>query len=265
MQKIILLLAFITLNISTAQTKKKQILLVGTFHYANPGLDVAQLNNFNIMSEKSQKELETMSNKIKKFGPDKIFVEWEFKKQADLDKFYNKNTDSLFKNNKSEITQLALRTAKKLNHKKLYGMNLYTSFPYDSLMISMEKANQKDLMKRNEEITKSFEKDHNERIRKSSLQEMMLYYNTKQAENENLQWYLEVANRAGNPDDFTGASLVANWYKRNLYMYSLIQKLTESTDDKIMVLVGAGHASIIREFIIHDPAFEIVELSTVLK
>ena len=265
MQKIILLLALITFNMTSAQIKKKQILLIGTFHYSNPGLDVAQLNSFNIMSEKSQKELEIMSDKIKKFGPDKIFVEWEFKKQADLDKFYNKNTDSLFKTNKSEITQLALRTAKKLNHKKLYGMNLYTSFPYDSLMMSMEKANQKDLMKRNEESKKRNEKDHNERITKSSLQELMLHYNKKQTENRNIQWYLGIANRAGNPDDFTGASLVSNWYKRNLYMYSLIQKLTESTDDKIMVLVGAGHAALIREFIEHDPTFEIVELSTVLK
>ncbi|MFC0779858.1 DUF5694 domain-containing protein [Flavobacterium sp. HJSW_4] len=265
MKKFILLLALITFNITSAQTKKKQILLVGTFHYANPGLDVAQLNSFNIMSEKSQKELEIMSDKIKKFGPDKIFVEWEFNEQADLDKFYNKNADSLFKTNKNEITQLALRTAKKLNHKKLYGMNLYTSFPYDSLMMSMEKANQQDLLKRNSEWKKRNEKDHNERITKSSLQELMLHYNKKETENKNIQWYLEVANRAGNPDDFIGASLVSNWYKRNLYMYSLIQKLTESTDNKIMVLVGAGHAALIREFIMHDPTFEIVELSTVLK
>jgi hypothetical protein len=250
---------------TSAQIKKKQILLIGTFHYSNPGLDVAQLNSFNIMSEKSQKELEIMSNKIKKFGPDKIFVEWEYRKQADLDKFYNKNTDSLFKTNKSEITQLALRTAKKLNHKKLYGMNYYTSFPYDSLMMAMEKANQKDLMEKNKVSTENFEKTHNEKIRKSSLQEMMLYYNTKKSENENIQWYLEIANRAGNPDDFSGQSLVANWYKRNLYMYSFIQKLTESTDNKIMVLVGAGHAALIREFIAHDPQFELVELSTVLK
>ncbi len=48
-------------------------------------------------------------------------------------------------------------------------------------------------------------------------------------------------------------------------MYSLIQKLTESTDNKIMVLVGAGHAALIREFITHDPEFEIVDLATVLK
>jgi hypothetical protein len=120
-------------------------------------------------------------------------------------------------------------------------------------------------LKRNNEWKKRNEKDHNERITKSSLQELMLHYNKKETDNKNIQWYLEVANRAGNPDDFTGASLVSNWYKRNLYMYSLIQKLTESTDNKIMVLVGAGHAAIIREFITHDPEFEIVDLATVLK
>lgn len=265
MQKIILLLVLFTLNLSSAQTKKKQILLIGTFHFANPGLDIAQVKTFDIMSDKSQKELETISDKIKKFGPDKIFVEWKFSKQAELDQFYNKNTDSLFKNSKNEITQLALRTAKKLNHKKLYGIDYRTRFPYDSLMMSMEKANQKDLMKINTESTERFQKENNEKMTKSSLINLMLYYNEKATNEDNIQWYLEVANRAGNPDDFTGASLVSNWYKRNLYMYSLVQKLTESKDEKIMVLLGAGHAAMLREFIKHDPTFELVELSTVLK
>ncbi|WKL47960.1 DUF5694 domain-containing protein [Flavobacterium pectinovorum] len=265
MQKIILLLVLFTFNLSSAQTKKKQILLIGTFHFANPGNDVAQIKTFNIMSEKSQKELETISDKITKFGPDKIFVEWKFSQQNELDKFYNKNTDSLFKNSKNEITQLALRTAKKLNHKKLYGIDYRTRFPYDSLMMSMEKADQKDLMEKNTKMTEQFEKDQNERISKSTLTELMLYFNKKETDRENIQWYLEVANRTGKPDDFTGASLVANWYKRNLYMYSLVQKLTESKDEKIMVLLGAGHAAMLKEFIENDPTFELVELSTVLK
>ena len=265
MQKIILLLALITFNLSSAQTKKKQILLIGTFHFANPGNDVAKIKTFNVMSEKSQKELETMSDKIKKFGPDKIFVEWRFAKQAELDKFYNKNTDSLFKKDANEITQLALRAAKKLNHKKLYAIDYRTPFPYDSLMMSMEKADQKDLMEKTKKMMEEYQKEQNEKISKSTLTELMLYFNKKETDKDNLQWYLEVANRTGKPDDFTGASLVSNWYKRNLYMYSLIQKLTESKDDKIMVLVGGGHAAMFRQLIENDPTFELIELSTVLK
>ncbi|MET0944855.1 MAG: hypothetical protein ABWY22_05575, partial [Flavobacterium sp.] len=97
MQKIILVLMLITFNLSPAQTKKKQIVLFGSFHFENPGLDVAKVNTFNVMTDKSQKELENITDKIKQFGPDKIFVEWNYQKQAKLDTFYAKNTDSLLK------------------------------------------------------------------------------------------------------------------------------------------------------------------------
>ncbi|MFH6963152.1 DUF5694 domain-containing protein [Flavobacterium plurextorum] len=261
MQKIILLLVLIIFNLSSAQTKKKQILLFGSFHFENPGLDVAKVNTFNVMSDKSQKELENITNKIKKFGPDKIFVEWNFKKQDKLDKFYAKNTDSLLKNDSDEIVQIALRSAKKLGHKKLYGIDYNdTDFPYDSLVKEMKAANQFDLIKKNEETIKHNETDFNTKITKYSLTQLLLDVNTK-----DISWYLETAIKGGKTDNFVGAFLVSEWYRRNLYMYALIEKLTESKDDKIMVLLGAGHTAIIREFVKHNSEYEIVELSTVLK
>ncbi|MGQ3088552.1 MAG: DUF5694 domain-containing protein, partial [Flavobacterium sp.] len=102
--------------LSYGQSKKKQILIIGTFHFANPGLDVAQVNTFDVMSAKSQKELENITNKIKAFGPDKVFVEWSYKNQEGLDKLYLRKTDSLLKSNPDERIQLALRTAKKMKH-----------------------------------------------------------------------------------------------------------------------------------------------------
>ena len=261
MQKIILLLVLIIFNLSSAQTKKKQILLFGSFHFENPGLDVAKVNTFNVMSDKSQKELENITNKIKKFGPDKIFVEWNFQKQDKLDKFYAKNTDSLLKNDSDEIVQIALRSAKKLGHKKLYGIDYNdTDFPYDSLVKEMKAANQFDLIKKNEETIKHNETDFNTKITKYSLTQLLLDVNTK-----DISWYLETAIKGGKTDNFVGAFLVSEWYRRNLYMYALIEKLTESKDDKIMVLLGAGHTAIIREFVKHNSEYEIVELSTVLK
>lgn len=266
MNKIILLLVLITLNALTAQTKKKQILLLGTFHFENPGLDVAKLNTFNVMTDKSQKELENITDKIKKFGPDKIFIEWNYQKQAKLDKFYAKNTDSLLHKNADEIVQVALRSAKKLGHSKLYGIDYNNAdFPYDSLVKGMKEANQLDLIKRNEEVMKNYEIDQNKKIAKYSLTELLLDINTKKSNEENISWYLDTAIKGGKTDNFVGAFLVSEWYRRNLYMFALIQKLTESKDDKIMVLLGAGHTAMLRDFVAHDPSFEIVELATVLK
>ncbi|MFZ0597596.1 MAG: DUF5694 domain-containing protein [Flavobacterium sp.] len=267
MKKIALLLVFtIAFNTASAQSKKKQILLLGTFHFENPGLDVAKVNTFNVMSDKSQKELENITNKIKKFGPDKIFIEWNYQKQTKLDQFYNKNTDSLLHKDADEIVQVALRSAKKLGHKQLYAIDYNnTDFPYDSLVKGMTAAGQFDLIKRNEETMKHYETDQNAKIAKYSLTELLLDINTKASNDDNVKWYLETAIKGGKTDDFVGAYLVSEWYRRNLYMYALIQKLTESKDDKIMVLLGAGHTAMIREFVEHNPEFEIVELATVLK
>lgn len=266
MQKIILLLVLTTLNLTFAQTKKKQILVLGTFHFQNPGLDVAKINTFNVMSDKSQKELEGITNKIKKFGPDKIFVEWNYQKQDKLDQFYNKNTDSLFHKNADEITQLALRSAKKLGHTKLYAIDYKnTYFPYDSLVKGMKAAGQLDLITKDEEDMKKYQINQNKKIAKFSLTELLLDYNTKASNEENINWYIETALKGGKTDNFVGAYLVSEWYRRNLYMYALVKKLTESKDDKVMVLLGAGHAAMLKEFIVHDPTFEIVELATVLK
>jgi len=261
MQKIILLLVLTTFNLTFAQTKKKQILLFGSFHFENPGLDVAKVNTFNVMTDKSQKELENITDKIKKFGPDKIFVEWNYQKQAKLDQFFAKNTDSLLKNDSDERVQVALRSAKKLGLKKLYAIDYNeTDFPYDSLVKQMKTANQFDLIKKNEETMKDYETDFNAKITKYSLTQLLLDVNKP-----DLSWYLQTAIKGGKTDNFVGAFLVSEWYRRNLYMYALITKLTESKDDKIMVLLGAGHTEIIREFVEHNPDFEIVELATVLK
>ncbi|MEN2400906.1 DUF5694 domain-containing protein [Flavobacterium sp. MC2016-06] len=266
MQKIILLLVLFTLNTASAQTKKKQILLIGTFHFENPGLDVAKVNTFNVMSEKSQKELENITNKIKAFGPDKIFVEWNYEKQNNLDKFYAKNTDSLLHKDADEIVQLALRVAKKLGHQKLYGIDYHhANFPYDSLTKGMKQANQLDLLKSNDETMAYYSNSFNEKIKKYSLTELLIDSNSKESNNKNVEWYLGTANKAGKTDNFVGAYLVSEWYRRNLYMYALIQKLTESKDDKIMVLLGAGHTAMMREFIKYDPNFEIVELAAIVK
>lgn len=261
MQKIILLLVLTTFNLTFGQPKKKQILLFGSFHFENPGLDVAKVNTFNVMTDKSQKELENITDKIKKFGPDKIFVEWNYQKQAKLDTFFAKNTDSLLKNDSDERVQVALRSAKKLGHKKLYAIDYNdTDFPYDSLVKEMKVDNQLDLIKKNEETMKNYETDFNAKITKYSLTQLLLDVNKP-----DLSWYLQTAIKGGKTDNFVGAFLVSEWYRRNLYMYALITKLTESKDEKIMVLLGAGHTEMIREFVKHNPDFEIVELTTVLK
>ena len=53
----------------------KEVLLIGTFHYNNPGADVAKTKSFDILNQNSQQELKHISTKIAEYKPNKIFVE----------------------------------------------------------------------------------------------------------------------------------------------------------------------------------------------
>ena len=141
----------------------QEVLLIGTFHYHNPGADVAKTKSFDILNETSQLELEQISNSIKAYNPSKIFVEWPYDEQKELDSLYQLyKEDKYFSNDslsafylKNEIFQLAFRVAKKNNLEKVYAMDYRgTEFPYQKVMNDIESNNQAE---HKEEIEKSIE------------------------------------------------------------------------------------------------------------
>jgi len=269
----LLLLFLVGLSVK-AQKEEKQVLLIGTFHFNNPGLDVAQTETFDILKSESQIELEKIAKAIKDFGPDKIFVEWPYNEAEELDSIYNvysvrefsKDTSRSDFYRKNEIFQLAFRAAKKLDHPRVYPMDYNgTSFPYDSLMKTIEKNNQTSLKKEIDEKVAQFESEFNDQLNNGwSLTQIILDNNSKESRMSNISFYTDLSSRVGKVDEFVGAYLTSEWYRRNIYMWSVIQKMTENSDEKIMVLVGAGHAAIFDQIISYTPNWQITELIDIL-
>jgi hypothetical protein len=70
--------------------------------------------------------------------------------------------------------------------------------------------------------------------------------------------YLLLA-EAGKDADYTGADVVAGWYERNLKIAMNIVRTADSPDDRVLVLIGAGHAKLLRDFLRESPSVELVE------
>lgn len=276
----LILLSFVGITQGFAQSKRTDILLLGTFHFHNPGADLAKIKTFDVMTPKVQAELENITQKISVFHPDKIFVEWAWDEQKELDALYNaylggnyeqyvnttytKNRHNFFL--KNEIIQLAFRAGKKTNLTRIYALDYTkTDFPYDSVMKAMKAANQLSLIDKTQGAIKAFEADFNKKVATYSLTQLLLDMNTPESLASNKGLYLEIFNRAGSNNNFVGAFLVSEWYRRNLYMYSLVQKTLTAQDGKALVLVGAGHAAMMQEFVESDQQFRLKELKTVLK
>lgn len=272
-----ILIALLFISTLTFGQEKNKILTLGTFHFhlvkSQFGVD------FDINSEDKQKEINEIIKQIENYKPTKIFVEWEYNKQNQLDELFNlylkdktfelikrkygKNETMYFE---SEVQQLGFKLADKLGHKKLYAFDYLINEPNDTVMVAIQKANQTDLMN---EIQKEFGEYGQTIITKfqeeKSIKNLLLFFNNKELEDKLNSGYISLFNKVGSKEDFSGAYFVSERFKRNLYMYSLIQKQIDKTDERILVIVGGQHSAGFRDFIRDDKNLEKVELETILK
>ncbi|MGM0934059.1 MAG: DUF5694 domain-containing protein [Bacteroidota bacterium] len=265
----------ITENTTTTNLdQKKEILLIGTFHYNNPGADVAKTKSFDILSEKSQLELEQISSSIKKYNPTKVFVEWPYNEQNELDSLYQLYKENKYFTNdslsdfylKNEIFQLAFRVAKQNNLDKVYGVDYPdTEFPYQEVMNDIESNNQINLKEQIEKSIAQFTTDFDSMIESgASLKELTFAMNTEEMRNASNDLHINMFSLAGSTDEFNGVYLTSEWYRRNLYMWSLIQKNTSISDERVMFLTGSSHAAMIELFVKENRDWEIKELKEII-
>ncbi|MFD2099323.1 DUF5694 domain-containing protein [Flagellimonas iocasae] len=253
----------------------KQVLLIGTFHYNNPGADVAQTKSFDILSESAQAELEEISEKIKEYKPDQVLVEWPYNEQQELDSLYqlyladnyftNDNLSSYYQ--KSETFQLAFRVAKKAGLPSVKAVDYRnTDFPFDSLMTVTAQQNQTTLQKKFTEGIERFTQEFDEKIESgASLLDMTYYLNTEELRQFSNEFHTQVPLLVGDRDNFVGAYLASEWYRRNLYMWALAQKATQPNDKRIMLLLGSSHVAMIKNFIDKNPDWDTVELEKIMQ
>lgn len=280
----ILLLLLITL-LSACHVKKynqqadnknpdaKEVLLLGTFHYNNPGADVVKSDVFDVMSDDGQKQVEELANKIVKYNPSKIFTEWEVEDQDNLDSAYEKYLNGSYFDNenlsnfqrKNEIFQLAFRVAKKLKYKKVYAIDS-TENPFDyPLVIEAMSENNQDALKANlEQTLKSFGEEASNDAASLSLEEIYLKTNTHKHSSKNIELYTETLIKAGSLQNSAGADVVAQWYKRNLRMWANIQKQVTQEDKRVMVLLGSGHTAILDQIIAYNSQWKVADLRKIL-
>lgn len=259
---ILILLVAVT---SDAQQKKTQVLLLGSFHFDNPGLDVAKFENANILSAQRQKEVLEVVEKIKLFRPDKIFIEMPVERQQKLDSSFNKYKNGELKLGASETHQIAYRVAKELNHQGLFAVD-YTeaNFPFDSLMQSATEAQQFEFLGMVKQELEKIEKDFNESLKTKTVKEILLHHNSPEVMKETVGIYYEflIAGKKGN---HVGSYLTSEWWRRNMVIYENVLKTLNGKEERILILFGSGHTALLHEMMKYNKKLELVPLADVLK
>ncbi|AXG71140.1 hypothetical protein KORDIASMS9_03395 [Kordia sp. SMS9] len=263
-------------KLETEGTEKIKVYLLGTFHFAQTD------STYNVLDTKHQKSIEDLCEIIANQKPDKIFVERqpEYEFQNKIDSLYNiyiKMSRPLKARN--EIYQVGFRAAKKLGHKKVFQCDhpgQYGRFNRATIDYAT-KNNQTDILeaKRLGTVMRYDDTVDEDSIMNSvTLLEYIQWINSPEVMTTSHASYLTNYPQIGSndyynyDDDFTliGAELTADWYNRNIMIYSkMINQVEYENDKSILLLMGADHIPIIKSFFDANPYFKVEQTSEWLK
>ena len=251
---------------------KATVMILGSTFFTNPRINRFNVRMDDVLAPKRQSEMEQLVSQIKAFAPTKIAVYMDQSLDAELNANYQGYLDGTYQLTRSYREQIGFRLAKQMGHSKLYGIAHWPEHKPildkidDHLMdfdAFAEMHNQEHLLptmssdgqkvRRGADGTLWVEQEQYE-----PLIDMYIRMNEPEQIYADHQPYLRTA-RIGLNDQYPGANWVAHWwYAHNLKNFVNLTRITESTDDRILLIVGAGHVYLIQQFL-EDSGDYIVE------
>lgn len=236
--------------------QKVPILLVGSYHFSNPGLDLVKNDLDDHMSAKRQAEIREVVDRLAEFRPTKIMVEWPAS-DTGFDERYQQYRAGDYTLKVNEREQIGLRLAKMLGHEHIYPVDHRSGMDFDSMMqYGMSNGMEAEVAKFQETAQKVGDMQ-NAFYAKSTVQEILAMMNSELYIKANQGLYLDMLKFSG-LDSQPGADVIGGWYTRNLRTLSTIRHLSKP-GDRVMVLMGASHTAILNRFVKDSIFFELAD------
>jgi hypothetical protein len=235
----VLALAVSSAHSTRSQQPKPEVLVLGVYHMANPGHDLFNMQADDVRAPKRQQEIAKLIEVLKRFNPSKIAIESNIYSQRS-GKEYADYLAGKYTLTSNEIDQIGYRLAKELGHRKVYPVDVDADFPFQPV-VNYAKASgrSKELDSMMAEIG-AMVKAQNDYLTSHTILETLLYMNADDKVAQDVGFYYREA-QFGEAGDWAGADLVAEWFRRNMRIYSNVTQLVHSPTDRILVIFGAGH------------------------
>ena len=246
-----------------AAPPRPEVLVVGTYHMANPGRDIFNTEADDVLAPKRQAEIAQVIEVLKRFRPTKIAVERAAGDQR-IQKDYAAYLAGTHELTRNEIEQLGFRLAKKLGHKSVHAVDADGEFPYlRVLKFAKATGREKEFDALNAEVG-AMVKANNAYLASHTILETLLDLNSDERVAQAVGFYYRQA-EYGEPYDWAGADLVADWFRRNMRIYSNIAQLVESPDERVLVIYGHGHLGWLQQAFASNPRFRVRKLGEFVK
>jgi len=245
------------------QPPKTEIMVLGTYHMSNPGRDNFNLEADDVLSGTRQAEILEVIYALSAFRPTKIAIESDFgtTKRTEQYAAYLAGEYELTRN---EIDQIAFRLAKMMGHEAIYPVDVDWGMGRD---VDWERYFEEFAEQRQSinEYGEALIKAESEKLANSTIGQYLRFLNSDEMLEANHRFYSYFTIKDGADDWYPGPHMVANWYKRNLYIAHHLTRIAEEDgSDRILVMFGQGHAYLLKQFMDENPAFEVVDVKDYL-
>lgn len=258
---IISIYAFTLTKKTEVVTQKAQVMVLGSYHMNNPGADVYNMEADDVLTPKRQAEIKDLAAALAKFKPTKIALERSYGGRIDSLKqaHYQQYLVGKYNLTRNEDEQVGFRLAKMMGHSQVYCVdNNDVGFDFGTMMDYATEHDQLSALENGRKFAEALMKKSEEDLRSMTIRQYFKNMNQPESIKQSHGFYMDFC-KVGKGNDFPGADLVADWYKRNIRIFSNINKITTSKEDRILVIFGAGHAPILRELIEYANDYELVE------
>ena len=237
---------------------RAEVLVLGTWHMANPGTNLYDSEADDVLSPRRQAEIAEVIEVLRAFRPTKIAVESSFNRRDTRDRYaaYLAGDYELTRN---ETNQIGFRLAKELGHESVYPVDVFGDYPYPRLVKFAEATGRvSELEAWRAERAADAEAD-TEFMASHTILEALLRENSDEQVARSVGGYYQLA-AFSEPWDWAGPDLLADWTRRNMRIYGNVAHLIDSPDERVLVIYGSGHLGWLQQAFEGNPDIELRHL-----
>jgi len=231
-----------------------QVMVLGAYHFDNPGLDLNNVKVDDVLASTRQAELAALTQSLAAWKPTRIMVERQVAAPDLIDPVYAAFTPADLTTKRDERFQIAYRLADRLGLEQVYGIDEQPSdgepdyFPFNKVVEVAKARGQGDRLEVMMAVPAAEVKRFEGLQATHTIPQLLAIQNGREGFNGSMAGYYGLLT-IGDSQAQPGADLNAMWYLRNAKIFAKLMRVAQPGDRVLVVYCEGrfGRAQVICE------------------
>lgn len=240
------------------------LLIIGTYHMANPGQDAINLAVDDPASPQRLQELGLLLDRLARYQPTRVAIEATYGRSPWLAR-YREYLAGTYQLGKNEIELVGFQLARRVGLTEVSAVD-YPMWMDGRVPDEIEYNWRPPAVEGSAAGSKATASPEEELLRRSTVLEYIRHLNSDEYMRTDHAVYMKFlrADTTSN-SPFAQTNQLTNWYKRNFRIFTNLYRISGPGPERVLLLIGSGHLKILRQLAIDSPDFCLVDTGLVLQ